>query len=197
MRRIAFLVSTVALVVALTGAGAQAAGPGLANLLVHNGDVKGFVLNGKVETASTPARFVRNIYKETGTGAASATAKLRHEGFTGGASEFLTAAHGLGASQVWAFKDRADARAFLLETLARAKHQLPKGSKVRTVKVDLSGAHVFVAVGSTLSEADAYILAGHCMLFVGDQIAGSGSVAAAPVVAGSRVVVGRARSVCG
>ncbi len=60
----------------------------------------------------------------------------------------------------------------------------------------MSGAHAFSAHSGRDIVSDNYISIGRCMLFVGDDVAGSAERADAPVVAASHKVEGRAGGVC-
>jgi hypothetical protein len=197
VRRLTIFSCTVGLAIGLAAlpAGATSSST-LRSLLVHKGEMQGFSIDGSPGMGTTPATFVKNIYKLSGSTAASDVTALEAEGFTGGASEYLRSSKGVAASQVWVFKNAHDATGFLQSTFARAETELPKGSTVRPLEVGVGGAHAFSASSGKVFESDDYMALGRCMLFVGDEIEGTAARANAPVVAASRTVHGRAGAVC-
>ncbi len=158
--------------------------------------MQGFSIDGTPGMGTTPAAFVANIYKVTGSAATSDVAELEAEGFTGGANEYLRARDGVAASQVWMFENAKDASGFLQSAFARAEAELPKGSTVHPLRVGMDGSDAFIASSGKVFESDDYMAFGRCMLFVGDEIEGTAAKAKTPVLAASRSVYGRAGGVC-
>jgi hypothetical protein len=199
LRRLTTLLCAVALAIGLaaTAAGATSSPSALRAFLLHKGEMPGFTVLGTPAVGTSPASFVKNVYRATGSSGQSQVAALTAQGFLGGASEFLRSNDGLANSQVWVFKSDKDARSFVTSDSAQAKTELPKGSTITTLKVKFRGARAFTADSGQFRETDNYMPFGRCMLFVGDEVKGTVAAASAPVLAASRAVLGRAAGVCG
>jgi hypothetical protein len=113
--------------------------------------MRGFSIDGSPGMGTTPATFVKNIYKLSASTAARDVTVLEAEGFTGGASEYLRSSKGVAAS--WVFKNAHDATGFLRSTFARAETALPKGSTIHPLEVGVGGAHAFSASSGKVSRA--------------------------------------------
>ncbi len=203
MRRFAVVLCVATVASGLSASSVAAASSrALASALVQGNEMRGFGVVGRPARSTTPAAFVQRVYRVSGSGERHEIAALRAAGFVGGASEFLRARDGLGASQVWEFKDARSAVAYLRKAIVTATQLLPQGSTIRPLRLGVPDSRAFVAASGSarLTVSDAYMLVGRCMLFVGDELtidrATASKGASTVVVAASRSVWGRAGSLC-